>query len=98
MWLRLKLRFNEVSKMAIQFRARSTVQEQEERLLNLIASRFNTDVRLLELDEDVFERLGVNSFQVLDALFSIETEFDVIIREDQIRNIRTIRDLVTLVT
>ena len=83
--------------MVVTLHDNRTTINREQRLLDLISNRFGTDIQDLPLDEDVFERLGVNSFQVLDVLFTIETEFDVIVREEQIKELRTIRDLVSLV-
>jgi len=74
------------------------ISTHEQKFVNLISSRLHTDPQLLQLDEDVFERFGVDSFQVLDILCTIETEFEITIREDQIRDVKTVRDLLDLVT
>jgi acyl carrier protein len=70
----------------------------EQKLLELVSQRFKTDASGLGLDEDIFERFGIDSLQALDLLSSVELEFGVTIPDSRLKEIKTLRNLVAVAT
>ncbi|MFO1464243.1 MAG: acyl carrier protein [bacterium] len=46
-------------------------------LVHLVAARFKVDEGQLHADDDLFERLGIDSLQALDLLGELEMKFGV---------------------
>jgi acyl carrier protein len=67
--------------------------EIESRLLALAARKFGAEVSSLSIDDDFFERLGINSLQALDLLSELEAEFDVQIPDYELQGVTTFRGL-----
>ncbi|MCE9625925.1 MAG: acyl carrier protein [Deltaproteobacteria bacterium] len=46
-------------------------------LVQMVASRFKVDPKQLGAEDDLFERLGIDSLQALDLLGELELQFGV---------------------
>ena len=68
-----------------------------EKLKEILAEQFDTDVATLSDATDIADDLGADSLDVVEVLMSIEDEFKVEIPDEEIDNIKTIGDLVTYI-
>jgi acyl carrier protein len=64
-----------------------------DRLLQLSAKRYNVDVATLGENDDVFEKLGIDSFEAAALMSELELEFDVEIPDYELQGIRTFGQL-----
>jgi acyl carrier protein len=64
-----------------------------ERLLELIAPRFNLQRAGIRPDQDIFETLGIDSVQVLELLSELEIAFEVEIPDYELRDVKTFAQL-----
>ena len=66
--------------------------ELNQRVLNAIA-----DVKKLPRDkvtlDSSFEELGIDSMDAVEILFALENEFDITIPDDEVRNVRNVRQM-----
>ena len=44
--------------------------------------------------DSTFEELGIDSMDGVNIIFALENEFDINVPDDEVKNIRTIRDMV----
>lgn len=58
-------------------------------LLQLAARRFRVDAALLRPEDDMIERLGIDSFQAVELISDVEDEFDVELPDYELQGIRT---------
>lgn len=65
----------------------------DDRLLDLAAKRFKKERTTLGLDDDFFDKLGIDSFQAMELLTDVEDEFEVEIPDYELRGVRTFRAL-----
>ena len=68
-----------------------------EKLKEILAEQFDTDISTLTEATDIADDLGADSLDVVEVLMSIEDEFKVEIPDEEIDNIKTIGDLVTYI-
>lgn len=64
-----------------------------DRLFDLVAEHFGHERDGLDPDDDLFERLGIDSLQALDLLSRLEEVFDVEIPDWEVQDARTFREL-----
>ncbi|HWB82117.1 MAG TPA: phosphopantetheine-binding protein, partial [Nannocystaceae bacterium] len=60
-----------------------------DRLIQLSAKRYNVDATILKAEDDVFEKLGIDSFQAVELMSELELEFDVEIPDYELQGVRT---------
>lgn len=70
----------------------------QQKVFELVSSRFHVDASSFGLDEDIFERLGLDSLQALDFLSTLESEFGITIPDSRLKDIHTFRNLVDIVS
>jgi len=58
-------------------------------LIRLAARRFGADETVLKPDDDLFERLGIDSFQAVELISDLEEEFDVELPDYELQGIKT---------
>ncbi len=58
-------------------------------LIRLAARRFGADEAVLNPDDDLFERLGIDSFQAVELISDLEEEFDVELPDYELQGIKT---------
>jgi len=68
-----------------------------QKLIELAAKRFKVESRSLKPKDDLFEKLGINSFQALSLLSDLEKQFDVEIPDYELQDVRTFRALAELI-
>lgn len=65
----------------------------QERMMTLIAARFERDPASLKVEDDLIEALGIDSMDALSLLTELEAEFDVEIPDWEMQDVRTFDDL-----
>jgi len=70
-----------------------TPDEVAGRVLRLIADNQRKDVSLVTV-ESSFEELGIDSMDAVNIVFAIENEFNVNVPDEEMKNIRSVRDIV----
>ena len=58
-------------------------------LITLAARRFKADAALLRPEDDLFERLGIDSFQAVELISDLEGEFDIELPDYELQGIKT---------
>jgi acyl carrier protein len=61
----------------------------ESKLIELAAKRFKVEVSGLSAKDDFFDKLGIDSFQAMELLTDIESEFDVEIPDYELQGVNT---------
>lgn len=66
------------------------------RLQQLAIGRFGPHAEALAPDDDLFEKLGIDSLQAMDLLTDIEAAFDVEIPDHEVQGMNTLQALAEL--
>lgn len=67
------------------------------RLIELAARRFDADAAALNVQDDFFEKLGIDSIQALDLLTDLEDAFDVEIPDYELQGVVTFAGLAAVI-
>jgi acyl carrier protein len=62
-------------------------------LIQLAARRYEVDAAALRGEDDLFEKLGIDSFQAVELMSELELEFDVEIPDYELQGVRTFAQL-----
>ena len=68
-----------------------------DKLMALIGQRFKIDLRKIQPDDDLFEKLGISSLQALELIGDLEREFQVEIPDYELKSVRTPKGLEALI-
>ena len=63
------------------------------KILDLAAKHFKAERAKLQADGDIFEQLGIDSFQAVELTSEVEMEFDVEIPDYELQDVRTFTQL-----
>lgn len=63
-----------------------------QRVIKTIAATKRIPVESVTIDSD-FLQLGIDSMDAVEVLFALETEFDIVIPDEQARSVRNIRQM-----
>ena len=66
--------------------------ELTQRVLKCIATSKRIPLETVTIDSD-FQQLGIDSMDAVEILFALENEFDISIPDDEVRTVRTIRQM-----
>jgi acyl carrier protein len=69
----------------------------ENRVIRLIAETQKMDPTLIRR-ESTFEELKIDSFDGLNLLFAVESEFDIRVSDDDAKSLRSVHDMIEGVT
>jgi acyl carrier protein len=64
-----------------------------ERLVQLSAKRYGVDASQIQPGDDVFERLGIDSFEAVELMSELEMEFDIEIPDYELQGVKTFAQL-----
>jgi acyl carrier protein len=64
-----------------------------QRLIQLSAERYGADASTIEPGHDIFEKLGIDSFQAVELMSELEMEFDVEIPDYELQGVKTFAQL-----
>lgn len=67
------------------------------RLLDLAAKRFKKDRSTLSASDDMFEKLGIDSFQAMELLTDVEDEFEIEIPDYELKGVTTFAALTAVI-
>ncbi len=67
------------------------------RLIELAAKRFQKDASHLVPEDDLFEKLGIDSFQAMELLTDLEEEFEVEIPDYELKGVTTFAGLAEVI-
>ena len=65
-----------------------------EKIREILATQFDKEVDEITMDTDVQEDFNADSIDIVDLLYAIEDEFDVVIPDEEAANIKKVGDLV----
>jgi acyl carrier protein len=63
-----------------------------ERVRKVIATSKRMPLETVTVDSD-FQQLGIDSMDAVEILFALENEFDINIPDDEVRQVRGVRDM-----
>ena len=63
-----------------------------QRVLKTIATSKRIPVEQVTIDSE-FQQLGIDSMDAVEILFALENEFDISIPDDEVRNVRNVRQM-----
>ncbi len=66
--------------------------ELTQRVLKCIATSKRIPVEQVTIDSE-FQQLGIDSMDAVEILFALENEFDISIPDDEVRNVRNVRQM-----
>jgi len=58
-------------------------------LIKLAAARYGAEAAKLGPDDDIFESLGIDSFQAVELISDLEEEFDVELPDYELQGVKT---------
>ena len=67
-------------------------QELTERVLKVIAASKRIPLEQVTVDSE-FQQLGIDSMDAVEILFALENEFDISIPDEDVRNVRNVRQM-----
>ena len=67
------------------------------RLIQVAAKRFGVDGSDLRPEHDIFEKLGIDSFQAVELMSEVEMDFDVEIPDYEVQGVNTLGGLAELI-
>lgn len=67
------------------------------RLLPIAARRFGSEVSQLSAESDIFQALGIDSYQALELLSELEEEFSVEIPDYELQGVHTFAALAEVI-
>ena len=67
--------------------------ELTERVLKIVADTQRRDRATISID-NTFDELSIDSMDAVNIVFAVENEFDINVPDDDVRTIRTVRDVV----
>ncbi len=68
-----------------------------EQILDLAAKHFKADRAALSAEADIFESLGIDSFQAVELTSEVELAFDVEIPDYELQGVRTFAELARVI-
>ena len=63
-----------------------------QRVLKVIATSKRIPLETVTIDSD-FQQLNIDSMDAVEILFAMENEFDISIPDDEVRNVRNVRQM-----
>jgi len=73
--------------------AATTQDELTQRVLRIIAETQRKEVSQVTIDSS-FEELGIDSMDGVNIVFALENEFNINVPDEEVKNIRSVRDMV----
>jgi len=68
-------------------------QELTDRVLKVIAQSKRIPLETVTIDSD-FQQLNIDSMDAVEILFALENEFDINIPDEEVREVRTVQQMV----
>lgn len=68
-----------------------------EKVRDMLAKQLNLKPKAITLESDVVKDLGADSLDVVELLISLEDDYGISIPEDDIVNVKTVKDIVDMI-
>ena len=68
-----------------------------EKVRDMLAKQLNLKPEAITLESDVVKDLGADSLDVVGLLISLEDDYGISIPEDDIVNVKTVKDIVDMI-
>lgn len=68
-----------------------------EKVRAMLAKQLNLPADKIELDSDIIKDLGADSLDVVELLISLEDDYGISIPEEDIVNVKTVKDIVDMI-
>ena len=68
-----------------------------EKVRDMLAKQLNLKPEAITLESDVVKDLGADSLNVVELLISLEDDYGISIPEDDIVNVKTVKDIVDMI-
>lgn len=68
-----------------------------DRLIKLAAKKYDADASTLRAEHDIFEKLGIDSFQAAELMSELEMDFDVEIPDYELQGVDTFGALAAVI-
>lgn len=62
-----------------------------EKVKDLLAKQLRLDVNTIEDDANILDDLGADSLEVVEMLMTLESEFGIIVPDDDVMELKTVR-------
>lgn len=62
-----------------------------EKVKDLLGRQLNLDPASIDDDADILEDLGADSLEVVEMLMTIESEFGIVVPDDDVPELKTVR-------
>lgn len=69
----------------------------EKRVINILKAEANASESEITLQSDLQNDIGLESIDIITAVFELEDEFHIEIPDEDIENVKTVGDIVTYV-
>ena len=70
----------------------------EQKIIKLIAEKLNKKVDEIKMESRLVEDLGADSLDVVELVMSFEDEFGIALPDEDVANLKTIKDIVDYIT
>ena len=68
------------------------------KVVELLATQLGVDANDITLESDIVKDLGADSLDVVQLLMETEDNFGIVIAEEEAANLRTVGDIVNLIS
>lgn len=68
-----------------------------DKVTKLLAEQLNIDVKTIKPTSKIVEDLGADSLDMIEMLMSLEDEFGISVPDDQVANLKTVKDIVAFI-
>ena len=65
-----------------------------EKFKEFLVKELNVDANAITMEAELSGDLGINSLELADMVYTCEEEFDVVIADDDLKNFKTVGDVV----
>lgn len=65
-----------------------------EKIRKILCDQLDIEEEVVTMDSNISDDFGADSLDIVDLVMSIEEEFDIEIPDEQIENVKTVRDIV----
>lgn len=68
-----------------------------DKVKELISKQLNKPIEEITEEKEVVKDLGADSLDVVEMIMSLESEFNIVVPEDEAVNVKTVGDIVKLI-
>lgn len=65
-----------------------------EQIKSIIATKLSIDESIITLDSNLAEDLASDSLELVELIMTFEEELDIVVSDEDLENIKTVRDIV----